>query len=142
MNRREWLAACVLTTVAAVAHAQADEPDGPRILHLATEAHGGDDWAKVRTLMLAGRAEFWGLVGAQPRSRAERYQMWRVFDPDRTAAHGAEGKVRIVAESAGKTPSGPATSASASSATRSSPASRPNAWPMATTRVTRSGPCA
>jgi len=102
MNRREWLAACVLTTVAAVAHAQADEPDGPRILHLATEAHGGDDWAKVRTLMLAGRAEFWGLVGAQPRSRAERYQMWRVFDPDRTAAHGAEGKVRIVAESAGK----------------------------------------
>jgi hypothetical protein len=100
VKRRAWIAAGVLLSLAA--SAQTDSPDGLAILRLATEAHGGDDWAKVKTLMLAGRAEFWGPVGAEPRTRAERYQMWRVFDPDRAAAHGAEGQVRIVAEAGGK----------------------------------------
>lgn len=102
MKRRHLVCTVLLAAAAARAWAQADDPDGPTILRLATEAHGGDDWAKVRTLMLAGRAEFWGPTGAQPRTRAERYQMWRVFDPERSAAHGAEGQVRIVAEAGGK----------------------------------------
>ena len=29
---------------------------------------------------------------------ADHYRMWRVFDPDREAAHGTEGKVRIIAK--------------------------------------------
>jgi hypothetical protein len=100
--RRHLVCIVLLVASAATAQTPPDDPDGPTILRLATEAHGGDDWAKVRTLMLAGRAEFWGPTGAQPRTRAERYQMWRVFDPERSAAHGAEGQVRIVAEAGGK----------------------------------------
>ena len=80
----------------------ADAPDGPTILQRATEAAGGDVWARARTLMLSGRAEFWGPAGAEPRSKADSYVMWRVFDPDRSASHGAEGKVRIIAKNGDK----------------------------------------
>jgi hypothetical protein len=73
------------------------ELDGPTILSRATEAAGGEGWAKVKTLVLHGRAIFWASSGAGPRSTAEQYSMWRVFDPTRAASHGAEGKVRIVA---------------------------------------------
>ncbi len=82
--------------------ALADEPDGKTILALATEAHGGKGWASAQTLVLSGRAIFWGPVGAAPRTIADDYRMWRVFDPARKAAHAAEGKVRIVAEAGGK----------------------------------------
>jgi hypothetical protein len=71
-------------------------PEGPALMLLATESHGGEAWARVKTLVLHGRAVFWGPAGAAPRSSAEQYSMWRVFDPERSAAHGAEGKVRIV----------------------------------------------
>lgn len=90
------LAALALVGVAAAQ--DRDDPDGPRILQLATEAAGGADWAQARTLMLAGRAEFWGPSGAAPRSKSDRYVMWRVFDPQRGSAHGADGKVRIIAQ--------------------------------------------
>jgi len=73
------------------------ELDGPTILVRATEAAGGEGWAQVKTLVLHGRAVFWGPTGASPRSTAEQYSMWRVFDAERAASHGAEGKVRIVA---------------------------------------------
>jgi hypothetical protein len=73
------------------------DPDGASILARATEAHGGEGWARVKTLVLHGRVVFWGPTGAAPRSTAEQYSMWRVFDAGRSAAHGAEGKVRIVA---------------------------------------------
>ena len=73
------------------------ELDGPTLLQRATEAAGGEGWAKVKTLVLHGRAVFWGPTGASPRSVAEQYSMWRVFDPERAASHGAEGQVRIVA---------------------------------------------
>lgn len=78
-----------------------DTPDGTTILARAAEAHGGDGWANARTLVLSGRAVFWGATGATPRSTADDYRMWRVFDPGRTAAHSAEGKVRIVSKSKG-----------------------------------------
>ena len=52
--------------------------------------------------MLSGRAVFWGPTGAAPRSVAESYTLWRVFEPDRSASHGAEGKLRIVGRNGDK----------------------------------------
>lgn len=78
----------------------ADEPDGAAILAMAREAAGGDDWANARTLQLSGRAIFYGRASHKPRSVASDYRMWREFDPDRTIAHGADGKVRIIARNA------------------------------------------
>ena len=97
--RRFAAACCACFGLAVMA---ADNPDGPTILQRATQAAGGDDWARARTLMLSGRAEFWGPTGAAPRSAADHYVMWRVFDPDREASHGAEGKVRIIAKAGDK----------------------------------------
>lgn len=65
------------------------------ILDRAAEAAGGDEWLNARTLALSGTAVFYGPSSPKPRSRATAYRMWRVFDPERQAAHGAEGKVRI-----------------------------------------------
>ena len=72
------------------------------ILLRAREAAGGDGWANVRTLYLSGRAVFYGQKDAKPTSVQDSYEMWRVFDPDRQAAHGAEGKVRITIKNEGK----------------------------------------
>ncbi|WP_422345733.1 hypothetical protein [Parasphingorhabdus sp.] len=74
------------------------EPDGAAILAMAREAAGGDDWANAKTLTLSGHAVFYGPEGHEPRTTASDYRMWRVFDPERTIAHGADGKVRIIAK--------------------------------------------
>ncbi len=76
---------------------------GSGILALAREAAGGDGWANAKSLSLSGRAIFYGPEGHEPRSIADDYRMWRVFDPDRTISHGADGKVRIIARSGAKT---------------------------------------
>jgi hypothetical protein len=78
------------------------EPDGRAILAKATQAHGGEDWAQARTLVLKGRAVFWGRAAAEPSSSPDSYIMYREFDPGRQAAHGAEGKLRIIASDKGK----------------------------------------
>ncbi len=52
---------------------------------------------------MRGRAVFYGASGAEPRSTADDYRMWRVFDPARQASHGAEGKVLIRAKSGDRT---------------------------------------
>jgi hypothetical protein len=88
--------------LAAPASAQ-DTPDAPSILDRAIAAAGGEGWANARTLMLAGSAVFYGPTGASPRSTADDYRMWRVYDPARTASHAAEGKVRIIAKSGART---------------------------------------
>jgi hypothetical protein len=95
-----WLFPILLMLFPAIAVA-ADTPDGATILARAAEAHGGDGWANAKTLALEGHAVFWGPTGAAPRSTADDYRMWRVFDPARTAAHSAEGKVRIVSKANG-----------------------------------------
>lgn len=77
---------------------QAAALDGAAVLARATQAAGGEGWAKARTLTLAGTAVFYGPSGPEPKSRADDYRMWRVFDPAREASHAAEGKVRIVAK--------------------------------------------
>lgn len=79
-----------------------DNPDARTILARATEAHGGERWAQVRTLVLTGRAVFWGKAGSAPTSAPDSYVMHRAFDPDRQAAHGAEGKLRIEMRDKGK----------------------------------------
>jgi hypothetical protein len=80
----------------------ADNADGRTILARATEAAGGADWANAKTLILRGRAVFWGKAGAAPTSSPDSYVMHRIFDPKRIAAHGAEGKVRIEVSDKGK----------------------------------------
>jgi hypothetical protein len=87
--------------LAAPALAQ-DEPDARTILARATEAHGGERWAQVRTLILTGKAVFWGKAGAAPSSAPDSYIMHRAFDPNRQAAHGAEGKLRIEVRNQGR----------------------------------------
>ncbi len=83
--------------MALLAGASAPAPlDGKAILARATEAAGGADWANARTLTLRGRAVFWGDKGNAPRSSPDTYVMYRAFDPDRKAAHNAEGKLRII----------------------------------------------
>ncbi len=74
------------------------EPDGAAILSMAREAAGGDDWANARSLTLSGHAIFFGATGHHPRTVASDYRMWRIFDSNRTVAHGADGKVRIIAK--------------------------------------------
>jgi hypothetical protein len=78
------------------------EPDGRAILAKATQAHGGEDWAQARSLVLKGRAVFWGKAMAEPTSSPDSYIMYREFDPNRQAAHGAEGKLRIIVSDKGK----------------------------------------
>ncbi|MEO9470079.1 MULTISPECIES: hypothetical protein [Sphingomonadales] len=81
----------------------AEELDGARILAMAREAAGGDGWANARSLTLSGTATFYGSDSHKPRVIATDYRMWRIFDPDRDVAHGADGKVRIIAKSTEKT---------------------------------------
>ena len=78
------------------------KPDGHAILAKATEAAGGEDWANARSLVLKGRAGFWGKSGTEPTSAPDGYIMYREFDANRQAAHGAEGKLRIVVSDKGK----------------------------------------
>lgn len=95
--------AVILLLVLLATPLRAQEPNAAAILARAAEAHGGEEWANARTLVLEGRAVFYAPVGAAPRSIAEDYRMWRVFDPARAAAHGAEGKVRILARTGDRT---------------------------------------
>jgi hypothetical protein len=91
-----------LVLIAAPVAAQ-DTPDAASILDRATAAAGGEGWAKAKTLTLTGSAVFYGPTGASPRSIADDYRMWRVYDPERKASHAAEGKVRIIAKSGERT---------------------------------------
>jgi hypothetical protein len=77
--------------------------DARVILERARETAGGDRWANAESLILKGSAVFWGKSGVEPTSRPDSYVMYRIFDPNRIAAHGAEGKVRITMQDKGRT---------------------------------------
>ncbi|MDZ7588894.1 MAG: hypothetical protein U5J78_07115 [Parasphingorhabdus sp.] len=96
------LAILILTIGSPIAAQTTTAPDGNAILLMAREAQGGDGWANAKTLQLSGHAVFYGSNGPEPRSTADDYRMWRIFDPDREVAHGAAGKVRISAKSKGR----------------------------------------
>lgn len=76
--------------------------DARDLILRAVEAHGGEVWLSPRTLILAGEAEFFAADQAEPISRVDDYRMWREMNPNRDSAHGADGKVRIDARTAGK----------------------------------------
>jgi hypothetical protein len=96
------LSVILAVSMASPALCAEEDPDGRAILAKAIEAHGGEDWASARTLVLKGRAVFWGKSGAEPTSAPDSYVMYREFDTDRQAAHGAEGKLRIIVSNKGK----------------------------------------
>lgn len=73
------------------------------ILQRAINVAGGEAWLNPKTLVMRGRAVFYGPSGAEPRSVSDDYRMWRVFDPGRSASHGAEGKVLIRAKAGERT---------------------------------------
>lgn len=92
----------ILFLVWAMPLAAEDPLDGRAVLAKAFAAAGGEAWANARTLVLKGRAVFWGKSGAEPSSAPDSYVMFREFDPARVAAHGAEGKLRIIVSDKGK----------------------------------------
>ena len=92
---RYWLALLVMIVAAPVAAHDESAIDARTILERATAAAGGEDWLNPVTLQLSGHAVFYGPDSAAPRVRSDDYRMWRVYDPDRTASHNAQGKVRI-----------------------------------------------
>ena len=96
MNRIAKFLIVALALASPLAARTADVPDARTILMKATEATGGDEWANARSLLLKGRAVSWGKDGAAPTSSPDSYVMYRELDPNRQAAHGAEGKLRII----------------------------------------------
>ncbi|MBC6403796.1 MAG: hypothetical protein GDA39_00140 [Hyphomonadaceae bacterium] len=73
-------------------------PSTPRqVVEQALAAHGGALFLDPRTLQLEGSAVFFDAATGEVRSRADDYRMWREFERGRTVAHGADGKVRIIA---------------------------------------------
>lgn len=104
MMRMRMVMLAGLIALASPAQAQADRPDesARAILEQAVAAAGGETWLNPSTLYLAGRAVFYAPDSAEPRSIADDYRMWRAMNPDRTTAHGADGKVRITARSSGR----------------------------------------
>ena len=91
----------LLSALLALAGPAQAQPDtgAHRLLEQAVAADGGEPWLIPSTLYLAGIAVFCAPDSAQPRSTADDYRMWRAMNPDRTTAHGADGKVRITAKS-------------------------------------------
>lgn len=87
-------------TVLAAMPVQAEEARD--IIAKAAEVAGGEAWLSPATLRLEGRAQFYAPNQPGVVRSAEHYVMWRVLDPNRTIAHGPEGKVRITAHSGGK----------------------------------------
>ncbi len=83
--------------------AAAPAPDPARALvEQAVAAAGGEAWLSPGSLILTGSADFHAPGSAAPVRHVDDYRMWRVMDPNRAAAHAAEGKVRITARVKGK----------------------------------------
>jgi len=78
--------------------AQDAAPSAAATVERGIAAHGGEAWRVPGTLVLAGHVEFYDPATGEVRARGDDYRMWRVPDPDRDEAHGADGKVRITAK--------------------------------------------
>ncbi|MEM7703701.1 MAG: hypothetical protein AAF251_17320 [Pseudomonadota bacterium] len=94
-----WKAVAGVATVLASPVAAQQEPTPREVVKRAIAAHGGDVWLKPGTLQLSGTAIFFDPKTGAVRSTADNYRMWREMDADRTTAHSASGKVRIIAKS-------------------------------------------
>jgi hypothetical protein len=82
--------------------ARAAEPTARQIIERAYAAAGGDAWAKVRSLELIGTITYYAPDSPAVRWTGDDYRMWRIYEADRTDAHGEAGLVRIDARSNGK----------------------------------------
>ncbi|MFN6934627.1 MAG: hypothetical protein ACK4NZ_05695 [Tsuneonella sp.] len=67
------------------------------VLEEAAAVAGGETWLEPRTLVLEGTADFYAPDKPGVVMHADDYRMWRAMDPNRQLAHGADGKVRILA---------------------------------------------
>ncbi|MBI1188609.1 MAG: hypothetical protein GC206_14970 [Alphaproteobacteria bacterium] len=67
--------------------------DGREIVARAHAAAGGDAWVHPRSLHMIGEGVFYAADGRI--DRHERYEMWRVYPAEKSAAHAADGRVRI-----------------------------------------------
>jgi hypothetical protein len=93
----------VVLLMAAGAGSAAAEAETPRALvERAVAVAGGDLWLDPQTLVLEGSADFYSPNAAGPVRHVDDYRMWRAMDTGRTAAHAADGKVRITAKMQGK----------------------------------------
>ena len=82
------------------ASAQAQDTETARaVVERSLDAHGGEAYIDPQTLQLSGTASFYDAATGVVRSTADDYRMWREFERGRTVAHGADGKVRIIAKS-------------------------------------------
>jgi hypothetical protein len=77
----------------------AAELDGTEIVRRAHAAAGGPGWVRPKSLYLKGEAVFYTMEGVK---RCESYEMWRVFPDMTSAAHAANGRVRIQYSCGGK----------------------------------------
>lgn len=99
---RNWLivfSAVLLGSPAALA--QAGEEETPRdVVERGIAMHGGALFLDPGTLQLTGTATFYDAKTGAVRTTADDYTMARAFERGRRVAHGADGKVRIVAKDA------------------------------------------
>lgn len=91
-----WVLALCLVQIGPV---QAESTLSPRqVVERGLQAHGGELFLDPQTLQLEGTATFYDPTTGAVRSVADDYRMWREFERGRRVAHGADGKVRIVAK--------------------------------------------
>jgi hypothetical protein len=73
------------------------------IIQQAVATAGGAQWLNPSTLILEGSADFYAPTSAGPVRHVDEYRMWRAMGPGRSAAHAADGKLRITAKVKGAT---------------------------------------
>ena len=108
MKRLASVALAVVLTAPAAAkepaypglYPHAPERSAADILAEAYAAAGGESWRRPKTLKLTGYAVMHRGGAA---TTYDSYEMWRVYDWRKQAAHEADGKVRIQAKKDGKT---------------------------------------
>jgi hypothetical protein len=84
--------------LALTAASPAAEPNPRALVEQAVAVAGGEGWLNPGSLILSGSADFYAADKAAPVRHVDDYRMWRVMDPNRSAAHAADGKVRITAK--------------------------------------------
>lgn len=75
-----------------------DNLSAREVVERGLDAHGGEIFLDPKTLQLSGTATFFDPATGKTRSTADDYRMWREFERGRKEAHGADGKVRIIAK--------------------------------------------
>lgn len=95
---RSWKAVVAAAAMLGPPVAAKEESTPREVVERGIAAHGGEVWLEPGTLQLSGTATFYDAKTGAVRSTADDYRMWREMDADRTSAHGASGKVRIIAK--------------------------------------------